>query len=95
MAGSETSAGVALDSSVPQQNAIHAVPSACSSRWPLGSGFERSKTEMLSRPRKPPEKRLSPPRSSRFTHQVKVRSSFWKRRRRKSRSRAPRGPHIL
>ena len=34
------------------------MPSACSRRPPSGSGLERSKTPMLSRPRKPPAKRL-------------------------------------
>ena len=54
------------------------MPSACS-RWPpVGSGLERSKTPMLSRPRKPPAKRLRPSGSLRLTHQVKLSSSFWK-----------------
>ncbi len=44
---------------------------------------------MLSRPRKPPPKRLLPSGSSRLSHQVKLSSSFWKTRSRKSRSVAP------
>ena len=56
--------------------AIQAVPSACS-RWPpVGSGALRSKTPMLSRPRKPPSKTFLPKRSLRFTHQVKFSSSL-------------------
>ena len=53
------------------KRAIQAVPSACS-RWPpVGSGALRSKTPMLSSPRKPPSKTFLPKRSLRFTHQVK------------------------
>src|SRR2546426_5352903 len=66
----------------------------CSSVPPPGSGRERSNTPTLSRPRKPPPKRWFPSLSLRFTHQVKLRQSFWKRRERKSRSRPPRGPVI-
>ena len=39
---------------------------------PLGSGFERSKSPMLSSPRKPPAKMCLPCTSLRFTHQVKL-----------------------
>ena len=78
-----------------QKNAIQAVPSACSSVAPPGSPWERSKTPMLSSPRKPPEKRLFPSSSLRFTHQVKLIRSFWKARSRNSRSRWPRGAAIL
>ena len=60
------------------KRAIQAVPSACS-RWPpVGSGALRSKTPMLSRPRKPPSKTFLPKRSLRFTHQVKFSSSLLK-----------------
>jgi hypothetical protein len=45
-----------------QNKATQAVPSACS-RWPpVGKGALRSKTPMLSSPRKPPSKRLLPKR---------------------------------
>src|SRR2546428_823068 len=44
---------------------------------------------MLSRPRKPPPKRLLPSLSLRFTHHVKLRHIFWKTRSRNRRSRAP------
>ena len=58
------------------KRAIQAVPSACS-RWPpVGSGALRSKTPMLSRPRKPPSKTFLPNRSLRFTHQVKFSSEL-------------------
>src|SRR4249919_819472 len=69
---------------------IHAVPSACS-RWPpVGSGALRSKTPMLSRPRKPPSKTFLSKRSLRFTHQVKLRRSLWKADFRNARSTSPR-----
>ena len=55
-----------------------------------GSGALRSKTPMLSRPRKPPWKMLLPSASLRLTHQVKLSSSLWKTRSRKARSPAPR-----
>ena len=72
------------------KRAIQAVPSACS-RWPpVGSGALRSKTPMLSRPRKPPSKTFLPKRSLRFTHQVKFSSSLLKADLRKSRSISPR-----
>ena len=61
-----------------QNSAIQAVPSACS-RWPpVGSGALRSKTPMLSSPRKPPSNRFLPKRSLRFTHQLKFSISFRK-----------------
>ena len=69
---------------------IQAVPSACSSRRPSGrSGWLRSKTPMLSRPRKPPWKALRPSGSLRLTHQVKFSSSLWKTSSRKSVSPRP------
>ena len=43
-------------------SAIHAVPSACSRRPPVGSAALRSNTPMLSRPRKPPSKTFLPAR---------------------------------
>ena len=68
------------------KRAIQAVPSACS-RWPpVGSGALRSKTPMLSRPRKPPSNTFLPKRSLRLTHQVKFSRSLLKVDRRKSRS---------
>ena len=42
----------------------------------MGSGALRSKTPMLSRPRKPPSKTFLPNRSLRFTHQVKFSKSL-------------------
>ena len=72
------------------KRAIHAVPSACS-RWPpVGSGALRSKTPMLSRPRKPPSNTFLPKRSLRLTHQVKFSTSLLKIDFRKSRSASPR-----
>ena len=59
-------------------SAIHAVPSACSRRPPVGRGALRSKTPMLSRPRKPPSNTLRPLGSLRLTHHVKLSSSFGK-----------------
>ena len=84
-----------------QNSAIQPVASDCSSRPSTGSGAERSIGPMLSRPRNPPSKTLSPAASFRLTHQVKFRSSFWKMRSRKTRSRgavdgehAQRGPRV-
>src|SRR5204862_682105 len=71
------------------------VPSACCRNPPVGSGFDRSKTPILSSPRKPPEKRLFPSASLRFTHQLKLSSSFWNTLSRNAVSRWPRGPVIL
>ena len=51
-------------------------------------------TPMLSRPRKPPSNRLLPSASLRFTHQVKLSSSLWKTRSRKSRSPSPRAASL-
>ena len=58
------------------EKAIHEVASACSSRPMPGSGLERSKTPMLSRPRNPPENRLLSSPSFWFTHQVKLTRHF-------------------
>ena len=69
--------------------AIHAVASDCSSRQPAGTSRDRSKTPMLSIPRKPPSKRSEPSASLRLTHQLKFRSSLVRTRLRKSVSRAP------
>ena len=68
---------------------IHEVPSDCSMWPPVGSGDERSKTPMLSRPRKPPSKTFMPSVSLRLTHHVKLSSSFWNAFSRKSRSATP------
>src|SRR5580698_3992100 len=54
-------------------------------------GRERSKTPILSRPRKPPEKIWLPATSLRLVHHVKLISSFWNTRSRKVRSRCPGG----
>ena len=60
-----------------QYSAIQAVPSACSSRPPVGSWAAlRSKTAMLSSPRKPPSNALAPLTSLRLTHQVKLSMSL-------------------
>ena len=68
---------MAICSMLRLYSAIHAVPSACSRCPPVGSGALRSKTPMLSSPRKPPSNTLRPSRSFRFTHQVKfVRQSL-------------------
>ncbi len=69
--------------------AIQLVPSDCSMWPPVGRGLERSKTPMLSSPRKPPWKTLRCSASFRFTHQVKLIESFWKTRLRKVRSPRP------
>ena len=63
---------------------IQAVPSDCSSTAPSGSVMLRSKTPMLSSPRKPPSKMLFSSASLRLTHQVKLSISFWKIRSRKT-----------
>ena len=70
--------------------AIQAVPSACSSRPPVGRGALRSNTPMLSRPRKPPSNTLCPEGSLRFTHQVKFSSNFAKLSCTNGRSTSPR-----
>ena len=64
------------------------MPSAWSSRRRLVGAIDQI-GEMLSRPRKPPAKRLLPSGSWRLSHQVKFSNSFWKTRSRKSRSRPP------
>ena len=79
----------AISSMLRQNFAIQAVPSDCSSTPPPGSIAERSKGPMLSSPRKPPSKMLSPSASLRFTHQVKLISSLWKARARNSKSVPP------
>ena len=93
--GSVLASSSAIDSIVRQKKAIQAVPSACSRKSPVRSGFERSKTPMLSSPRKPPENRLRPAASLRLTHQVKLRSSFWNIRAKKARSRWPSAPTAI
>lgn len=51
-----------------QKKAIHAVPSACRSVPPVGSGSDRLNGPMLSRPRKPPSNTLLPSASFLLTH---------------------------
>ena len=51
---------MAISSMFWQKRAIQAVPSACSRYPPVGSGALRSKTPMLSNPRKPPSKTFRP-----------------------------------
>ena len=77
----------AISSRSRQYIAIHAVPSVCSRCPATGGCLDRSNGPMLSRPRKPPSKTLLPSASSRLTHQVKLISSLWKIRSRKSKSR--------
>ena len=67
---------MAIRSMVRQYIPIQAVPSACSRNPPVGSGFDRSNTPILSRPRNPPSKMLFPCESLRLTHQVKFISSL-------------------
>src|SRR5665213_147366 len=55
---------------------IQLVESDCSSREPSGRVALRSKTPILSMPRKPPSNILLPSLSLRFTHQVKLSSNF-------------------
>src|SRR5579875_1879384 len=57
---------------------------------PIGSLAERSKTPMLSSPKKPPSKTFMPSGSLRFTHQVKFKRSLCKTRSRKAKSALPR-----
>ena len=59
-------------------NAIQLVASDCSSRHPGGTSRERSKSEMLSIPRKPPSKRFDPSESLRLSHQPKLNISLVK-----------------
>ncbi len=75
-AGSLSDSAIASSSMFWLKNAIQAVPSDCSSVPPDGMPWLRSNTPMLSRPRKPPWKTLRPLGSLRFTHQVKLSSSF-------------------
>ena len=85
-AWSSRASAIAMLSISEQYIAIQAVPSACSRATPAGSGMDRSKTPMLSSPRKPPEKSWVPATSLRFAHQVKLRPSLMKIRFRKSKS---------
>src|SRR6516225_542166 len=79
----------AMASIFSEKIAIQLVPSDCS-RWPpVGRGLLRSKTPMLSRPRKPPEKMLLPPTSLRLTHQVKFSDNFLKQNLRNRKSPRP------
>ena len=87
-AGSFSDSTVAIRSMFRQYMNIQAVASDCSSSVPAGR-CDRSKAPMLSRPRKPPEKRSLPSLSWRFSHQVKLSSSLWKIRRRNSSSLRP------
>src|SRR6516165_2489953 len=72
-----------------ENSETQAVPSACSKYPPVGSGELRSKTPMLSKPRKPPSNRFLPKRSLRLIHQLKFSNSFAKERLRNSRSPVP------
>ena len=67
-----------------QNIAIQEVPSDWVRVPSTGSGAERSKTPILSRPRKPPWKTLRPDGSLRFTHQVKLSRSLTNTRSRKA-----------
>src|ERR1700722_19467980 len=55
---------------------IQLVESDCSRMDPSGSGVFRSKSPILSIPRKPPSKMLLPCSSFLFTHQVKFMSNL-------------------
>mmetsp|Transcript_141771 Transcript_141771/g.440775 ORF Transcript_141771/g.440775 Transcript_141771/m.440775 type:complete len:221 (-) Transcript_141771:379-1041(-) len=68
------------------KKAIQLVPSDWLMKPPVGSSPPRSKTPMLSRPRKPPWKMLRPSASLRLTHQVKFIMSLWKTSSKKPRS---------
>ena len=78
-----------MSSRLRQYIAIQPEPSLCSSTPAMGSGSLRLSGPMLSSPRKPPSNRLLPSASLRFTHQVKLMSSLWNTRARKSRSVEP------
>mmetsp|Transcript_9252 Transcript_9252/g.28846 ORF Transcript_9252/g.28846 Transcript_9252/m.28846 type:complete len:227 (-) Transcript_9252:435-1115(-) len=71
------------------KKAIQLVPSDWLMKPPVGSSPPRSKTPMLSKPRKPPWKMLRPSASLRLTHQVKLIMSLWKTSSRKLRSPGP------
>ena len=75
--------------------AIHPVPSACSSRPPVGNAALRSKTPMLSSPRNPPSNTFLPAGSLRLTHHVKLSSRRVNDCRRNGRSTSPRCPDTL
>ena len=75
-AGSCSASARASSSMLWLKNAIQAVPSDCSRVPPPGSWALRSKTPMLSSPRKPPWNRFFPLGSFRLTHQVKFTSSM-------------------
>ena len=60
--GIVVASSIAIDSMSRQNIAIQLVPSDCSMKLPGPSGFERSKTPILSRPRKPPSKTFLPSR---------------------------------
>jgi len=79
----------AMSSMLRQYIPIQLVASACSSVPPPGSGLLRSKTPMLSSPRKPPSKTLRPSVSFRLTHQVKLSINLRKIDSRNSRSARP------
>ena len=73
-----------------QYIAIQLVASDCSIRLPVGKGWERSKTPILSRPRKPPSNTFLPSLSLRLTHHVKFSISLWKAFCKNCRSASPR-----
>mmetsp|Transcript_68389 Transcript_68389/g.191670 ORF Transcript_68389/g.191670 Transcript_68389/m.191670 type:complete len:223 (+) Transcript_68389:945-1613(+) len=60
------------------KKAIQLVPSDWLMMPPVGSLPPRSKTPMLSRPRKPPWKMFRPSASLRLTHHVKLIINLWK-----------------
>ena len=75
-AGSWVASSIAIASMFNAYIAIQLVPSDCLRCPPVGSGALRSKTPMLSRPRKPPWKTFMPSASLRLTHHVKLSSSL-------------------
>src|SRR2546426_186824 len=80
---------LAIASMLRQNIAIQLVPSDCSMWPPVGSGADRSKMPILSRPRKPPWKTFMPSASFRLTHQLKFKRSLWNAPSRNSRSGRP------
>mmetsp|Transcript_77902 Transcript_77902/g.225328 ORF Transcript_77902/g.225328 Transcript_77902/m.225328 type:complete len:219 (+) Transcript_77902:1058-1714(+) len=74
---------------VKLKNPIQLVPSDWLMIPPVGSLPPRSKTPMLSRPRKPPWKMFLPSASLRLTHHVKLITSLWNISSRNGKSPAP------
>ncbi len=83
-------------SMVVQKKAIHAVPSAWVSWPPVGQRpAPVEHPDVVEAEESAGEEVACPSGSFRFTHQVKLSSSFWKARLRNAVSRRPRGPVFL